>query len=120
MKRLLFPFAPLFSRLNLRQRWWHRLAVVVFFLAFIGAVPIVGIFTGDVPQSLSPDERRRALTTSFPQLESPEDTLAGIDYDFVEIIPAKPKEAAASETQGTFDGSKNAVHEGIDCYDGQG
>lgn len=34
MKRILFPFTGLFDRLDLKRRWWHRLAVVVFFLSF--------------------------------------------------------------------------------------
>jgi hypothetical protein len=54
MRRFLFPFTPLFERLNLKQRWWHRLAVVVFFLAFIViAAIVVAIAWQQLPLSLS-------------------------------------------------------------------
>ena len=126
MKRLLFPFSPLFDRLMLKQRWWHRLAVVIFFLAFIIAAALVGAITWEhLPLSLSHDERRQILSSSFPQLEPPEDSTAGVDFDFVETAPAQTapaqsKEPSTSDTQSKVDWSKYPAHEALDCYDVQG
>jgi hypothetical protein len=121
MKRLLFPFVPLYDRLNLKQRWWHRLAVVMFFLAFIVAASLIGVITWlQLPSSLSESKRRQVLTSSFPQLESPEDSSVGVDFDFVETVTPKiPMNATPNEQVG-FDWSKYPVREALDCYDPQG
>lgn len=47
--RFLFPFTSIFKSLKLENRWWHRLALVIFFVAFlaVGAL-IVAVIVEDV------------------------------------------------------------------------
>lgn len=39
----LFPWNKTFTRLDLQKRWWHRLAVVLFFLALISVLVVSGV-----------------------------------------------------------------------------
>jgi hypothetical protein len=120
MKHLLFPFSRLFDRLNLKQKWWHRLAVVVFFVGFIALAVFIGLFTwAELPSSLSEYDRHQALTESFPQLEPPEDSTLGITFDFVQVTPLKNATVSTTKS-GDVDSNKYPAHTALDCYDANG
>ena len=119
MKRLLFPFVSLYERLNLRQRWWHRLAIVIFFVVVLAVAALTVIVVAlQLPDASSNYDRHQALLRSFSQLEPPEDSTTSIDFDFVQLPP--PRTIKASAAPNGFDWNKYPAHNGLDCYDEQG
>jgi len=110
MKRLLFPFISLYERLNLRQRWWHRLAIVIFFLGLLVLAALTLIVTlSQLSESLTDYDRKQSLYQAFPQLEPPEDPTTSVEFDYVQMPPPNG-----------FDPAKYQMLHALDCYDAQG
>jgi hypothetical protein len=45
---IVFPFRPTFRRLKLEKRWWHRLSVVIFFVALLGVTAFTAVVSYSV------------------------------------------------------------------------
>jgi hypothetical protein len=114
VKRFFFPFSALYEHLDLKQRWWHRLAVVLFSVGFVAVATIIVIVTLlRLPSASTDHERHQALLRSFPQLEPPEDSKAPFDFDYVQM-PTRTLESNG------FDSSKYPMRNALDCYDANG
>jgi hypothetical protein len=49
IQQLLFPWKGTIRRLELGKRWWHRLAVVVFFVVLIATLLVTWYRVGEFP-----------------------------------------------------------------------
>lgn len=121
MKPVLFPFAAHYEVLNLKQRWWHRLAIVIFFVSFVGAIVVTAIVVwSEWTVALSEHDRHDVIVNSYHELEPPDDPSTGIDFDFVQRKAMETK--SPNDAKGNFDWNKYPIagDKPTDCYDIEG
>ncbi len=86
VKRILFPFNGLFERRNLKQRWWHRLFVVVFFVGFLLFALVIAALIHEQEHRM----HRSVVLGAFPELGMGS-TWNNVDFDYVKpVIPPLP------------------------------
>jgi hypothetical protein len=80
MKHILFPFIGLFETRSLKQRWWHRLFVVSFFVTFLFVTGLAIYFVSTMGDPID----RSLIVRSFPELQ---EATEGVDFVYAPPVP---------------------------------
>lgn len=81
ISKILFPFRTVFTSLNLKQHWWHRLAIVLFAVGVLGTIGAEAVAMRAMLSLYTPDPI--VLRMYDGQFERSKAT--GIDFDFIPL-----------------------------------